>query len=228
MNVRSLPDGSRGFDANTPISPRAAAAFKAHRWPGLKLAGYSFAVRYVRRAQAHDYDISEAERDVILTAGLGLMIVQHVAGSGWAPSGSLGSSYGIIAAAETEAAGIPVDTTLWCDLEGVHSGVTPAEIVRYCNNWHDAVYAAGYHPGLYVGDSCGLSSQQLYSRLKFEAYWLAYNLNRDAYPAVRGGQMYQKSAVAEDLIPGFSNQNLDVDIIKTDTKGGTPRLVFAS
>lgn len=82
-------DGIRGFDANEKISADAAAAFHAH--------GYGFCVRYVRREKEHEYDLSTDEAQGILEAGLGLMIVQHVASeSNWTPTASKGTQYGAV------------------------------------------------------------------------------------------------------------------------------------
>lgn len=215
MNIGSLPDGSRGFDANARIGPKAAAAFRA--------AGYLFAVRYVRRAAAHDYDLSAAEAGTIIGAGLGLMVVQHVAAPGWRASRDLGEKYGAIAAHETSLVGVPPMVHVWCDLEGVATDCPPDDVIAFCDAWYDAVDAAGFAPGLYVGDCCILSPDELYG-LKFSAYWSAYNLNRDALPAVRGVCLKQSVAHPADWVAGFDSQTMDVDTIHTDALGGSPTL----
>lgn len=218
MRVGTLPDGARGFDANSKITADAARALRAH--------GYAFAVRYVRRSAVHSYDLSKAEVDTILGAGLGLMIVQHVAPEDWVPTPTMGDLYGHIAAQETLKLGIPAGVTVWCDLEGVKSGTPHADVIGFCNAWYAAVKAAGFDPGLYVGFGAGLTAEELYRTLHFKRYWGAYNLNADGVPAVRGLQMRQLVAKASDLIPGFTNQNLDVDVIKADALGGTPAVLL--
>lgn len=218
MRIGSLQNGARGFDANQRITSAQARAFVEH--------GYSFAVRYVRRSTPHAYDITAGELAGLLGNGLGVMLVQHVALPGWIPSGALGSSYGITAAAEATRAGLPHGVHLWCDLEGVRDGVPALDVIDYCNNWHRWVSDAGFRPGLYVGDSCGLSAVNLYRRLRFDSYWSAYNLNRDRHPIVRGVQMRQFAATLEDLVPGFTNQTMDVDVIHADALGGTPTLLL--
>lgn len=215
--VGTLPDGARGVDVNQTITGAAAAAFVE--------AGFTFAVRYVRRHQAHPYDLSTGEVLTLLAAGLGVMIVQHVAPPGWFPTPDDGTVYGSTAARESHAVGIPSGVTLWLDLEGVDRTVPHADTAQFCRNWYDEVAASGYMPGLYVGDSCGLSPQELY-QLPFTGYWSAYSNNVDDGPVVRGFQMYQHAATLEDLIVGFSNQTMDVDIIKTDKLGGTPSLLL--
>lgn len=218
MKIGHLPNGSRGFDANQRITP-AQARDAVHK-------GYAFAVRYVRRGKQNDHDLIAGEMATLLTAGLAVSVVQHVALEGWTPGAGLGASYGAIAADEARLTGVPRGVTIWCDLEGVKRGVPASETIAFCNNWHQKVSEAGYHPGLYVGDSSGLTATQLYRNLRFNAYWSAYNLNRDEQPAVRGVCMRQKVATLEDLIVGLTNQTMDVDVIATDRLGGSPMLLL--
>jgi hypothetical protein len=203
-------EAPRGFDCNQHVTRAIADAAVAK--------GYQFCVRYVRRATAHDYDLNKTEVADILASGLGLMLVQHYSGEGWRPSAALGSQYGYVAALEA-AALVPRGTMIWCDLEGVARGVPADVIVAYLKNWYNAVAAAGFVPGLYVGYGCGLTNEELYLRLPFTHYWRAYN--GDNAPIVRGFQMLQHVASAEDRIPGLDVE-FDVDTIHVDHKGGTP------
>ena len=218
MTIGTLPNGSRGLDANRALSASDAAAFAAK--------GFTFVVRYVRRSQAHSYDLTATETAAILGAGLGLMVVQHVAPEGWTPCGDDGALYGNTAAREALAAGYRSGTTLWCDLEGVAASTPPGDVIDFCNEWYEAAKAMGFVPGLYVGDCCGLTAGLLYHALKFSLFWSAYNLNHDQYPAVRGVAMKQAAAAREDFLSGFTNQNMDVDVISADALGGTPALVL--
>lgn len=212
------PEASRGFDANTPISTAAAKAFRD--------AGYTFAIRYVRRTTHHTYDLTAAEAERILAAGLGLMIVQHVAPEGWKPTAQLGSAYGATAAEEARLVGYPAGGILWCDLEGVARGTPAADVIDFCNAWHEAVAAAGYDPGLYVGYAAGLTADQLYSALRFQRYWSAYNLDRDLYPAVRGVQMRQ-GPYPRGGLEGIPFE-FDTDVIQSDAMGDRPLLWTAA
>ena len=216
--IGTLPAGARGVDANRPITDTNALQFRAR--------GFEFAVRYVRRAQAHPYDLSAQETASILAAGLGLMTVQHVAPPGWTPNEDDGALYGNTAARESVTAGLRLGSTVWCDLEGVQRGTPSGDVIAFCNAWHDAVAALGFLPGLYVGDSCILSPHELYSLLRFESYWSAYNLNSDAMPAVRGVSMKQHVAQRADFIVGFDSQNMDVDVICGDALGSFPVLTL--
>jgi hypothetical protein len=212
--IGSFPSGTRGVDCNAPISAASAAAFRAK--------AFRFAARYIRRATVHTYDLSVGEVAAIHGAGLGLGIVQHVAAEGWTPTPMDGTAYGTVAVHECQALDVPDGVTVWCDLEGVAPGTHPSDVIDFCNNWHQMVLGAGYEPGLYVGYGAGLNSHELYSHLRFEHYWSAYNLDADKSPAIRGVQMRQSVAKATDFIPGFTSQNMDVDIVTADALGGTP------
>lgn len=215
--VGLLPEGSKGFDCNTNVSSQAARAF----WDD----GYRFVVRYVRRSTKHSYDITTSEITNLLGAGLGLMIVQHVAAEGWVPNKELGFRYGLTAGMESKSVGIPQGVAVWCDLEGVRPGVPHQDVIDYCNAWFDQVRAQGFDPGLYVGYGCGLTSGELYYKLKFRRYWAAYNLNRDQYPAVRNVCMQQgpyPKASQRTNVPF----EYDTDVIQRDNFNNLPKLLL--
>ncbi|HEY4303193.1 MAG TPA: glycoside hydrolase domain-containing protein [Gemmatimonadaceae bacterium] len=209
--------GVRGFDADVAITPKIAAAFSEH--------GYRFCVRYVRRETFHDQDLTAAEAQGILDAGLAFMAVQHVKSeSSWVPTLASGQSNGAVAGEEAAKIGIPSGTTVWCDLEGVATTTPADDVATYCNAWHQQVASAGFVPGLYVGWHAGLTPAQLYSSLRFSHYWAAYNLNSDEYPATRGMQMRQAAARPLDRVPGFSFE-FQADTMLGDKLGGFPTLV---
>lgn len=216
--VGRLPEGSKGLDANRRISIQSADAFFDK--------GFKFAIRYIRREKEHDYDLTREETEDILEAGLGLMVVQHVDDEGWEPSGLLGKAYGLVAAVEACSVGILRGVNVWCDLEGVKKNTPAIDVIEFCNGWYDEVIRYEFEPGLYVGDSPGLSATQLYRSLKFRYYWGAYNQNVDQIPAVRGNCMKQRVAKKEDFVDGFNNQNMDIDFIGIDRLGGTPSLLL--
>lgn len=218
MRLSSLQPGAKGFDCNTVVTRANAIRMKD--------AGKSFVIRYVRRTTAHDFDISSGEVATLMDAGLGLMLVQHVAAPGWQPTHDLGVKYGTTAAAEAAIAGYLIGAHLWCDLEGVMAHTPPGDVIGFCNEWYDVVHDAGYHPGLYVGDSCGLSADQLYHNLRFDSFWSAYNLNRDNYPAVRGVMLRQLPyPPPEKRVAGVTFE-YDEDVVQADMKGSLPRLVI--
>jgi hypothetical protein len=201
--------GAKGFDANTPITRAKAAA--------LKQAGFAFAVRYLtRKATPPARDLTKAEVKAILESGLALMAVQHVAAPGWRPSAALGTDYGANAVAHARAVDLPKGTAVFLDLEEVSADAAPADIIAYCNNWHDQLAAAGYAPGIYVGANCGLSGDQLYRRLKMHYYWKSGS----KVPAIphRGYAMVQ-TILKDDVVAGIA---IDRNAITPDASGATP------
>ena len=77
--VVAAPPGVHGFDANSVLNRRICEVAKAR--------GFEFCIRYVSRQDVQPTgDLSEAEANVILSVGLALMPVQHVAPQNWSPS----------------------------------------------------------------------------------------------------------------------------------------------
>jgi hypothetical protein len=220
MRVIGARAGERGFDLNQVLTTQLCKEFSALQ--------FSFAIRYIRRSLPHPYDLSQAEIGLILDSGLGLQLVQHVAPVGWQPNIALGQIYGRIAAREAELLRVPEQTMIWCDLEGVARNTLTEDTIAYCNAWYGQVKQVGFTPGLYVGDSCGLSAKALYHRLKFQHYWAAYNLNLDQHPLVRGVQMQQRAARPEERPAGVEADGFDVDVVVPDALGGLPLVVVAS
>jgi hypothetical protein len=208
--LRTAGENERGFDTAAVVTPAVALR--------MKQAGYQFVMRYIRRDPAHAYDLTIAEATGILDAGLGLMLVQHVAPDNWHPTAVLGSQYGHTAAQEASKLGYPAGGIVWCDLEMVAHGTAPSLIIGYCNSWFSEVEAAGYEPGLYVGYGCGLTAQQLYKNLRFRRYCSGYNLDQDQIPAVRGVQMQQRAYPGIRAVPGVPF-SYDVDVCMADHLG---------
>jgi len=216
-HVFTGPDGVRGFDTAEIVSPSAAKA--------LRRRGYRFCVRYVRRDKPHASALNVNEAKSLLTAGIGLMLVQYVESeTAWIPSAVKGTTNGAVAASEAGKLGVPWGVTVWCDLEGVKPGTPAQKVIDYCNRWHVAVSGAGYVPGVYVGYHAGLTPTQLYRSLRFTHYWGAYNLNTDQYPAVRGLQMKQLRPARKDVVPNFGI-DFQIDKISADALGGRPTLL---
>lgn len=214
MSLNSLPDGSLGFDCNTPVN--------AHQAHLMRQAGFKFAIRYVPRVNWRATDITRDEIANLIGGGLGVMLVQHFPGEQWHPMESLGTAWGGAAANFADKAGYPKGAVLWCDLEGVAGEVSASVIIKYVNKWYDAVRLAGHEPGLYLGYGNGLTAEQVYWKTKFRRYWAAYNLNRDQYPAIRGVQMHQKPyPPPASRVQGITFE-YDVDVIQADKLGSSP------
>ena len=146
--VAGAQPGAQGFDAATVLNSHAATTFRQ--------AGFTFCIRYLSRALGQQHgDLTTAEADLILDAGLALMAVQHVDQEGWRPSADLGASNGNHAAANAREVGFPAGVNVWLDLEGVHHLVAAEDVIAYCNAWQAEVAVAGYVPGIYVGAKPG-------------------------------------------------------------------------
>ncbi|HEU4883992.1 MAG TPA: DUF1906 domain-containing protein [Longimicrobium sp.] len=207
--VQSAPEGVKGFDANTRISAAAAQQFLER--------GYRFCLRYVGRLGQNAHDLTRAEAQDIVNAGLALMVVQHVKSEdGWTPDGALGDTYGVNAATFAGQAGIPPGVNVWLDLEAVARGTPAANVAAYCENWYRRVKKAGYVPGLYVGWHAGLTGRQLYS-LPFRHYWGAYNVNDDMKPAC-DWCLKQKEPLG-GTIAGIRPDTYDDNVTRTDKAG---------
>jgi hypothetical protein len=81
--------------------------------------------------------------------------------------------------AQLKALGVPPQTTVWLDLEGMHAFKTnPAELIAKINTWANGIAAAGYMPGLYVGVPQPLTSDELW-QLRVARYWRGQGSIRD-------------------------------------------------
>lgn len=197
----SAPPGDNGIDTNSVISQSSGAAYRQ--------MGDVFAVRYISRGSSEDSgDLTHGEAAGILAGGLALMPVQHVRLSPWQPTGDLGTSDGKAAGALSASVGFPTGVNVWCDLEGVDTSSSAADVTAYADNWAAAVTAAGYVPGLYVGANSGLTADQLGS-LNFQHYWKSFS----TVPTVTG-RGYQ-------LIQSANSQSVDNDKTQNDDKGGS-------
>jgi hypothetical protein len=203
-NIQAAPAGLAGFDVNQPLTAAQALGFKN--------AGYAFCIRYVPRTpDLQAGNLTNAEAVDILSAGLALMPVQHVALPGWAPTTNLGTMYGNYAATYAkQVVGLPPGLNLWCDLEGVAPGTTAQNVVNYCQAWHYAVHSAGFVPGIYVGYDVVLTPAQLNDELSFQHYWRAYN---GPEVATRGFQLIQQ---LEKKLNGIE---FDPDVAQVDELG---------
>jgi hypothetical protein len=208
LRARVLPaaPGLQGFDANTPLSKSDADLFVAQ--------GFAFCLRYVSRSEPKAGDLSAAEAEIILSAGLALMPVQHVAQDGWTPSAQLGKENGAAAVAHVQQVGFPAGVNVWLDLEGVKKDTAKAEVIDHCNAWFQVVSDAGFAPGVYVGANCGLEAEDLYWRLKTTHYWKSGS--RVPSIPMRGYQLTQK-IISGDKIGRIS---IDRNVTQNDSFGG--------
>jgi hypothetical protein len=208
--VGTLPDGTMGFDTVTPLTPATAASFLGQ--------GFGFVVRYVGRGDGSKVfkDITLAEAQTIVDAGLALCLVQHPLNPGWSPNMDKGNSFGAAAAAQATAAGLLPGTSVFADLEGVASTAVNTDVIAFCNAWFDQVSGAGFTPGIYIGAAPGLTADELYWDIKMKSYWRGGSSASSGVPEDipnRGYQLTQR-------ITGSGATEFDSDVVKTDNFGG--------
>lgn len=114
--------------------------------------------------------------------------------------------------ARLAALGIPKGVTVWLDVEGVN--FDPMTLIAKINAWANAVVAAGYEAGMYVGAGCPLTSTQL-SWLAVTRYW--HSCSRALEPE-RGYSVIQLRP--NDVT--IASRDLDMDVIQPDYKGDVP------
>ena len=194
LTTAPTPNLTKGFDCLAPVSTQMAQAAVQ--------AGYQFAVRYVD-------NLTAAEIDGILGAGLALMLVKEGTGNGnYTPAN--GTSDGNQTVQLARNLGIPSGMAIFVDVED--TGTSNANVQQYLTNWYAAVNEAGYVPAIYVG-TAQFTGQQLYDDFLFEHYWMAGEANLP-FVYKRGYQMFQ---VGPGKIDG---QQVDNDLAQTDLLGG--------
>jgi hypothetical protein len=196
-SIQKAPPGIIGFDLDRKLNPITAKQFYAQ--------GYRFCLRYISRAtdvESPD-DLTEAEANDILDAGLALMPVQHFAGEGWRPTADLGRTYGHNAAANAGQAGLPQGINVFLDLEGIASETPSKDIIAFCNAWFSEVETVGYVSGVYVGANAILSADELYWNLRTKHYWKSGSQVPDI--PHRGYQMIQS------IKPGQTDKNVTLN-----------------
>jgi hypothetical protein len=178
--------------------------------------GYRFCLRYLSLAtETAKGDLTASEAQDILNGGLALMPVQHVMDRGWMPTRQLGSEHGTNAAVQARMIGVPPQTNIWMDLEGVAATASAQDVIDYCTGWYNALVVQQYLPGIYVGADCGLTSQQL-DDLPFQHYWKS--LSKVPPIPNRGYQMVQSRQ--SGIVNGLS---IDLDTAMVDQCGGVPQ-----
>jgi len=208
--VGTLPDGTKGFDVTVPLTTATAAVYVGR--------GFGFVVRYVGRGDGSKLyvDLTAAEAQIIVDATLGLCVVQHPLAEGWSPTAALGQRFGTGAATAATAAGLLPGTSVFLDLEGVVSTAQPQDVIDYCNSWFDVVQAAGFVPGIYIGEAPGITGDQMYWDLKMKSFWRGGSSVNAGVPA----DIPQRSYQMMQRITGAGASEFDQNVIKADNFGG--------
>src|SRR6202789_3267989 len=146
---------------------------------------------------------------------------RHVMQRGGAPRRQRGQAHGAAEERNAKAAGYLPAANLWQDLEGVSSTSKPQDVIDYCNEWGNAVIAAGFLHGLYVGYDAILSAQELYALPTVRSYWSDFG-NRSV--AIRGFAM--KQLTNDTVIPDLPFP-IDLDLVHADMLGARPTWMMA-
>jgi hypothetical protein len=169
--------------------------------------------------------LSPARLALILDAGLGYVPVSLAGEYEDGPVDEL---------AQLRALGIPSGVVVWLDLEGMRAfRADPETLIAKIDAWADAIAAAGYVPGLYVGVPQPLTSAEL-TALHVVRYWRGQGSIRDRhnalaepgpgwcmvqfYPSVtRGGVLVDANMVGQDYrarVPTWATRGpLDAEVI---------------
>ena len=193
-----------GFDTIAKLDADAAGRLAAE--------GLRFAVRYIGLTAPRVVDLDAAEVEALTSSGLGVMCVQYARTGGW--SAETGRVDGDNAARNARAAGLPPETTLWCDLEGALPGSDVA--IAYGAAWCEGASSAGWGElGVYVGAGLAppLTEGQLFHALPFRRYWRS--LSQVSNVAVRGYQLLQ--LFPDDQV--VAGVRVDLDVVQSDYLG---------
>ena len=166
----------------------------------LAAANVSFVARYLG-------SITSDELETILASGMLVSLVTYA--DKWDPAQTL---------AELSALDIPKTVTIWLDVEGCKDDPTDA-----INIWADALTAAGYQPGLYVGANIGPPDNPLLAEALYKLRVVRYWASMSNVPTPQCGwclrQLYPTTKIAG--VP------VDVDVTQCDWEGRTCTMVSA-
>ena len=166
----------------------------------LAASGIRFVVRYLG-------SLTSDELETVLAADLLVSIVTFA--DKWNAAQTL---------AELDQLGIPKGVTIWLDVESVEEDPTAA-----INAWADALAAAGYVPGLYVGANIGPPDNPLLAEALYKLHVVRYWASMSNTPTPQCGwvlrQLYPTTNVGG--VP------VDVDVTQCDWEGRSCVMVGA-
>lgn len=194
MRIITASPFQKGFDTVLQLSKRHCEIAKS--------LGFEFAVRYF-------YNLSQAEIDIILDSGLGLIFVNHA------------NNYDYIRILnDLEKYGIPEGATIFHDIED--TSLTSTDIIVRSNQLSSNLQINKYISGAYYGSGCVLTSEELYN-LKVTRYWnsISREMDRNNKPvvALAGDCMMQLRPGNFTLPCEIPNFTIDANIVQQDFKG---------
>lgn len=201
MNTRSALVREVGFDA---LDAAGAAANAAK----LRATGLTFALIYVERATV-------AIVQSLLQAQIDVGFLSEARVSGW--SAATGAQDGARAAKAMLSLGVPIRTSLGCDME---AGVPDEQTaIAYANGWYGAALGQGLFadaPDLYVGEGSGfVSADNLFHAVAFKRYHRSGSIVPNV--SERNYCCYQLTPF-DQVVAGVE---LDFNVTQVDALGGT-------
>jgi lysozyme len=185
---QNAPDDIRGFVGREALDAATAQSRLA--------AGYQFCLRTLP-ATGQSGGLTRDELNTLFSAGLAVMAFAARPSAGWDPSARNGSADAQQAAEAARSAGLGVGAGVWLELADVAASASASAIESYCNAWSATVLSYGYTPGLYVGQSPGLTGDQLYSNISASHY--AKGASGAPEVSTRGYQIEPSSSSSTDL-----------------------------
>ena len=152
-----IPTGTSGCDTSLKLNGKQIDTLANTPLPSGETIKFIF--RYVSRGLPSAYDIDATEAMLINAAGLILCLVQYGPPKNpWPVDAAHGTSHGQAAARNASTVGYPSGCHIFLDMEGL--APSGQVVLNYVQAWCDAVHAAGYKAGVYVGFASGLTFDQ--------------------------------------------------------------------
>jgi hypothetical protein len=159
--------------------------------------------------------LGSSELQIILAAGLTVIVFQHVASRREGPSAEAGVRDGADAVRAAKALFLPTGTQIWLNIDDFANTSHSGEISDYLFNWFDLVVQDGYVPGLQVG-LCACWTNEMLDSLPFNFFW-RIGSGSHAYPS--SGYCLVQSASPSYI---FEDLHYERDVVQLDNHGSRP------
>ncbi len=193
----NVTPGLKGFDSLNVETPAQIACLSA--------AGYSFdLVNVATTGWAAEYQAAAA-------GGMDILPFQGYYQPSW-PSAANGTVRANQAITSAQGVGYPRGSQIFLNLEN-NTNSTAATAIQWVTNWANAIRAAGYTPGVYVGEPQILSAAQV-SALPVSVFWRSASSQA---PQAAAGFVVRQTAVSQPAC-GITG-GIDIDVTSQDVHG---------
>lgn len=200
-------------DTVEPISQAEVAALKAY--------GVKAVFRYLQ-------NLSAGELAMLTRAGLGVGLVGESRGPGWVPSATTGAQDAASHLALAKALGVPAGMVIFDDVEGPSTAAGEGPLLAHVDTYGAALKSGEKIAGVYVGDSCGLTSEEWQARPDVHRYWASCSRILDRFGKAvwpsRGWSVFQMRP------PNYriGGREYDLDALTQDYFGSSTTLLYDS